>query len=98
MSLQENNPFNRSRGEPPVEVSYPAEFHFRIIAEAQMAAGSKLREAVAGYRVTAPLTASRQSTAGRYEAFSLSVMIQDRDELNELDAAMKKVPGVRLVL
>lgn len=98
MSLQETNPFARHRQIAAVEVVYPSEFHFRIIVEAKTADETVLSSAIARYRVTAPLSASRQSSAGRYLAYSLSVRVESRDELNALDAAIKSVPGVRMVL
>lgn len=98
MNRQASNPLEHSQQTANREVVYPAEFHFRIIVEAQLAVKSRLGSVVAGYSVTSPLTSSRQSSAGRYQAYSLSVLIKSREELNALDAAIKQVPGVRMVL
>ncbi|MDD4018552.1 MAG: DUF493 family protein [Kiritimatiellae bacterium] len=99
MGLLEVNRFGRL----PASVSerelvYPAEFHFRILAEAESAAEAALGAAVAPYRVTAPLAFSRGSSGGRYRAYSVSVQIENREELLAFDAAVKRVPGVRMVL
>jgi len=79
-------------------VTYPAEFHFRIIVESEAAAEAALGTLLATYQVTAPLTASQASSAGRYQAFSVSVMIQSQAELQSFDVAVKQVPGVRMLL
>jgi putative lipoic acid-binding regulatory protein len=80
-------------------VAYPAEFHFRIIVEAAAAeAEAGVNRVLAGYRVTAPLAVSQASSAGRYCSYSVSVEIRSRAELHALDAALKRVPGVRMVL
>lgn len=98
MSLQENNPFARYRQTREKEFLYPAEFHFRIIVDAQRADEAALGSALTEYSVTAPLAVSRHSSGGHYLAFSLSVSIANREELDALHATLKKVPGVRMVL
>lgn len=79
-------------------MSYPAEFHFRIIVEVESSVVTALTALLAAYRVTAPLTASRVSSAGRYHAYSVSVEIRSQAELCAFDAAVKQVPGVRMLL
>lgn len=98
MSLQESNPFAQGPLAARAEVAYPAEFHFRIIAEAQGTDTGELGRVLSRYDVTAALTPSRQSAAGRYAAYSLSVRLASREELGALDSALRSVPGVRLVL
>lgn len=99
MSISESNRFARKQA-PVVEqeVAYPAVFHFRIIVEVGAAAESVLEVAVAAYKITQPLTSSQASAAGRYQAYSVSVEMQSRDELYAFDAAVKSVPGVRMLL
>lgn len=99
MSLQERNPFGgRLDADAGTEALYPSEFHFRIITDAQVIDTAVLGSAVAGYKITAPLASSHRSSGGRYLSYSLSVLIESRDELTELDASIKQVPGVRMVL
>ena len=99
MSISESNRFARKQA-PVVEqeVAYPAVFHFRIIVEVGAAAESVLEVAVAAYKITQPLTSSQASAAGRYQAYSVSVEMQSRAELYAFDAAVKSVPGVRMLL
>lgn len=80
------------------EVEYPALFHFRIIADTEAKAEQPLIQATAAFQVSAPLVAARASSAGRYTAFSVSILMQSRAEMETFDAAIKKVPGVRMVL
>ena len=98
MSLKETNRFDRATDSAPQEVEYPALFHFRIIAELQAFVEADLVALLAAYKVAAPLSASRASSAGRYHACSVSVEIRSRVELHDFDAALKRVPGVRMVL
>lgn len=80
------------------QVDYPATFHFRVIAEASSDAGPELTVVLAAYRVTEPLAVSRASSSGRYCAYGVSVELQTPEELHALDAALKQVSGVRMVL
>ena len=80
------------------KVEYPATFHFRVIVEPGAFVESELAAMLAAYKVTEPLAASRASSAGRYQAYSVSVEIQSQDELHAFDAALKQVSGVRMVL
>ena len=98
MSLLETNRFDRKPASAPESVAYPAEFHFRIIADVQPSAEAGLCGALAVYKVTAPLAPSQVSSGGRYKAFSVSVEIQSQAELHAFDAAVKRVPGVRMLL
>ena len=99
MSIKVPDTFARK---PPVqnqELVYPAGFSFRIIVEAAATeAEAALRAAVSAYKVTAPLTVSQTSSAGRYLAYGVSVEIQSQIELHAFDAAVKRVPGVRMLL
>ena len=82
----------------PTKVEYPAIFHFRVIVEPGAFNRTELDAALAAYKVTAPLAVSRASSAGRYQAYSVSVEIQSQEALHVFDAALKQVPGVRMVL
>jgi len=97
MKILEDKRFGEGQG-PAQEVVYPAQFHFRVIAEAAVFVESELVSVLAGYRVTAPLAASRVSGGGRYHAYSVSVEMGSREELDVFDAALKRVSGVRMVL
>ena len=77
---------------------YPAQFHFRIITDSETSIEPALAEALGAYQVTSPLTHSRASQGGRYTAYSVSVIMQNREEMEAFYAAVKKIPGVRMLL
>lgn len=86
-------------GQEAGEQVYPAEFHFRIIVEAQGSDVVALREALSTYRVTAPLAPSRVSSgSGRYQSYSVSIELRSRTEMVAFDANMRRVPGVRMIV
>jgi len=77
---------------------YPAEHHFRIVVAEPFAGEEALRQVLAGYAVTAPLAAGGTSRQGRYRTLSVSVRVGGREELVQLDRALRAVTGVRLLL
>lgn len=78
---------------------YPAVHHFRIILQADATAAAAALEAVlADYAVTAPLQAAHRSAGGRYRSMQVSVRLAGREEHERLDASLRVVPGVRVLL
>lgn len=79
-------------------LEYPATFHFRIITEPSVFAKAVVDVVLSTVKVVEPLTLSRGSSGGRYQAYSVSVEMQSREEMHGFDAELKKVRGVRMVL
>jgi len=79
-------------------LEYPAQFHFRIITDSEVSIEPVLMEALGAYQVTSPLTHSRASSGGRYTAYSVSIIMQSREEMETFDVVIKKIPGVRMLL
>ncbi|HRR34024.1 MAG TPA: DUF493 family protein [Kiritimatiellia bacterium] len=96
MSIRVNH--DEQRGPVGQQVEYPATFHFRVSAEASACSEPHIAAVLTAYQVVESLSASRASSLGRYHAFSVSVLLQTQEELHALDAALKRVPGVRMVL
>lgn len=82
----------------PETLVYPSEHHFRIIVTAGAVPWDALAQLLAGYEVTAPLSAAGQSRGGRYQSLQLSVHIRTRAELLRLHAELRAVKGVRMLL
>ena len=80
------------------ELAYPAQFHFRIIADAGGGAAPALAEAVRAYEVTSPLAPSRTSPGGLYTAYSVSILMQSREQMEAFDTLIRAIPGVRMLL
>jgi putative lipoic acid-binding regulatory protein len=98
MSIHIPHRVNPAGESAPKQVEYPATFHFRVIVEPQTFDETALAALLAAYRVVEPLAVSQASSAGRYRAYSVSVEIESQAALHAFDAALKSVPGVRMVL
>ena len=77
---------------------FPLTAHFRIIAEAALLASPALEDAVAACACTAPLAPANASRSGRYVSYAFSATVASRAELQAIDARLRAVPGVRMVL
>ncbi len=77
---------------------YPATHHFRIIIQAESQAGDGVAAALKPYAVVAPLRPGQASRAGRYRTLEVSVRLDCRDDHLRLDAALRAVAGVRILL
>jgi len=84
----------------PIEESkvYPAQHHFRIIIHAGSAAAEGLAAVLRDFTVVAPLMPGQASRQGRYQTLQVTVQLGSRDEHLRLDAALRAVEGVRILL
>jgi len=77
-------------------LEYPAECHLSVITDGREGMEAAIRAALSPYAVTAGLTAGKAS--GKYTAWRVSVRVDSREELHAVDAAVRSIPGVRMVL
>lgn len=80
------------------QIEYPVEVHFRIIAEALEEVSAAVRSAAALRGLESRLRPGNQSAGGRYQTWNLSVRVNSGEELREIDAGFRSVPGVKMVL
>jgi len=77
---------------------YPALLHFSVIAEASRDISAGLAAALAGRGAGAPPQPGPASRSGRYATFRLSAQCATRGEHASLLAALKNIPGVKMVV
>ena len=80
------------------ELVFPLTAHFRVIAEKDRLEKDQLELAVEPYTLTEPLAPANASRTGRYVSYAFSAVVASREELNGIDARLREVPGVRMVL
>ena len=77
---------------------YPAVHNFRVITDAAIDAERAIIEALEAYEVVSPLAKGRTSSGGKYLVFHFSARLSTRAEHHALDAAVKALPGVRILI
>ena len=85
-------------GDVPHPGLYPGLHHFRVIVEAGNVPWDALHSLLAPREVTAPLTAGNRSGSGKYLSLQVSILVRSRDELEQIHAEIRAVPGVRMLL
>ena len=80
------------------ELKFPVVAHHRLIVNAAERDDAVTKAAFAGFELVEPVAESRASSGGKYVSYSLSVRLKDREEMARLDAAIAKVPGLKMCL
>ena len=100
MAFLEKNPFQNERNPQAARqtVEYPAVFPMRVIVEMELFDAEAMAELLGRYKVVSPWEKSQASSSGRYQAFGVSVEVSSFGELAGIDAEVKAVRGVRMLL
>jgi len=51
-----------------------------------------------GLGVESPLTAGNTSKGGKYLTFNVSVRVDSREQMNQIDTELRNIQGVKMVL
>lgn len=77
---------------------YPADFHFSIVATQPFDNLEALETVLKDHHVTSPLAPGLSSDKGSYITWRVTVHLESRDALESLTAALRAVPGVKMLL
>lgn len=80
------------------QIEFPVEVHFRVIALANDATESGVAAAAASLGLAEGMQKGNASQNGKYQTHTLSVVVESKARLHEIDAAFRAVPGVKMVL
>ncbi len=82
--------------EPKLE--FPLDCHFKVIAEDLENMHFVIETVLMGQGVSNPLTAGNKSEGGKYITFNVSVRVDSREQMNQIDAELRNIQGVKMVL
>ncbi len=82
----------------PEELKFPVLVHLKIIAEIAPDLRTHLEIALCELAIHDDLVPGRSSAAGKYMTYNLSTVAHSRDHLREIDARLRTVEGVKMVL
>lgn len=80
------------------KLKFPLVAHQSLIVCADKRDDAATRALFADFDLVKPVTESRTSAGGKYAALALSVRLRDRAEMDRLDEAIAKVPGLKMCL
>lgn len=81
-----------------VELKFPVVAHQRLIVDATKRDDAATKAAFADFDLTESVAESRTSSGGKYVSYAVSVRLADRDEMARFDAAVARVPGLKMCL
>lgn len=80
------------------ELKFPLDCQFRIIAENRQGMYFVIETVLIQSGVLAPLQKENESAGGKYLSFSVDVRVESLERMNAIDAALRSIAGVKMVL
>ena len=80
------------------ELEFPLECHFRVIAANEGPMQEVIESVARGLGITSPVTKANVSGKGKYISFNISTVVESREAMNRIDAELRRIQGVRMVL
>lgn len=84
--------------DPAKPEAYPAVHHFGIVVGPAFDDPAALTAALEGWDVVTPLHDGQRSRMGTYRTLRTSVRVESRARLEALDAKLRAVAGVKMLL
>jgi putative lipoic acid-binding regulatory protein len=80
------------------ELKFPLTCQYRIIAEKREGMHFVIETVLMEHGVSAPLLHSHESSQGRYQSFQVEIIVNSLEKMNAIDAALRTIEGVKMVL
>ena len=80
------------------ELKFPLDCQFRVIAENRKGMYFVIETVLMQNGVVAPLQREHESAGGKYLSFSVDVRVESLEMMNKIDAALRSIEGVKMVL
>ena len=77
---------------------FPQTCHFRVITEDRRNMHFVIETVLLGLGVTAPLEKANSSSGGKFVSFKFTVEVASHEMMDEIDAQLRLIEGVRMVL
>jgi putative lipoic acid-binding regulatory protein len=82
----------------PANLEFPVEVQFRVIAEAHEKMAFVIETVLMELGVDAPVRSGNRSKSGTYRSYSITTVVESREMMNRIDAELRAIAGVKMVL
>jgi putative lipoic acid-binding regulatory protein len=82
----------------PANLTFPVEVQYRVIAEDRGKMAFVIETVLMELGVTAPVVPGNESKGGAYISYSITTVVESREEMNRIDAELRRIEGVKMVL
>jgi len=79
-------------------IQFPVLCHYKIIAEDDRQTERQIRETMLEFGVYQHVEAGRHSEKGKYLTYNVEVVVNSIEFMHKLDAKLKSIRGVKMVL
>lgn len=80
------------------KLQFPLDCQFRVIAENRQGMHFVIETVLMELGITSPLQAQNLSDGGKYQSFRVDVRVESIEQMNKIDAALRNIVGVKMVL
>lgn len=82
----------------PANLEFPLECQYRVIAEDHEKMAFVIETVLEGLGVEAPVVRGSKSKNGTYVSYSITTVVESREAMNRIDAELRNIEGVKMVL
>ncbi len=82
----------------PANLEFPLECQFRVIAEDQEKMAFVIETVLMQLGVEVPVVRGNESKSGTYVSYSITTVVQSREEMTRIDTELRNIAGVKMVL
>ena len=80
------------------QLRFPLDCHFKVIAEDIQNMAFVIETVLMELKVHSPVVKGNKSANGKYVTYNVTVMVQSQEKINTIDAALRNICGVKMVL
>lgn len=80
------------------EIQFPIDWQFRIITEQVKNIHLAIEAVFSELGVQSKVVPQNQSESGRYQSFSVDVVLTSRELMNQIDREVRAIAGVKMIL
>ena len=82
----------------PSDLEFPLECQFRVIAEDHEKMAFVIETVLMQLGVEASVVRGNTSKTGTYVSYGITTVVNSREEMNRIDAELRLIEGVKMVL
>ncbi len=82
----------------PTELEFPVECHFRVIAEDLQHMHFTIETVLMELGIHQPVQQGNRSASAKYVSYNVSVTVDSKTMLDNIDRELRLIEGVRMVL
>ena len=80
------------------KIIFPVDCYYKVIAEDLPNMEFVIETVLMELKVQSPVIKGNKSANGKYITYNIAVMVQSQEKMNAIDAALRNIRGVKMVL